>query len=254
MAKDNKPNQKTGVTALFVNEVKELFKHPIKLLPTIILSVIWIVLPMVLGFVKGANIPVVRFFSTLTYANGGIFGGFFGTVGGIFGKAVFAAVVNGFILSLCAKKNPFSGIKKGFSGVLGGGIKAVSPFLIGGGVGFLLYFFFNITSAPQNSAIAIVCAVSALQTVAKQNGVVFGIIFFAAKKLSKGKAPSRASVGRVLSGLAAAFAISFPVTFLRYRFLTAIIGLFLLLCGILLPFVLSTVGKNAPEEKPDVSR
>ena len=239
----NAEQKKSGFISMLINEVKDYLRHPQKLIPTIVLSVVWMVLPMITGFVAGANIPVVRFISTITYANGGVFGGFFGTVGGIFGKAVFAAVVNGMVLSICAKKNPFKGLKKGFVGIIGGGTKAVSPFLIGGGIGFLLYFIFNITSAPQNSAIAIVCAVSAIQAVAKQNGLLVGAVFFATKKLSKGKAPSRMFVNRILSGLVAGFSISFPLTFIRLPILFFLLGAVLLGAGIGLPYAFAALAK-----------
>lgn len=249
-----KEKKEDGFFRKYVEALKSLLRHPKKLIPTFVLAAIWLVLPIVMGFVPGANIPIVRFFSTLTYANGGVFGGFFGTVGGIFGKAVFAAAVNGLVLSICAKKNPFAGFKKSAAGVLGGGAKAVAPFLIGGGIGFLLYFFFNITSAPQNSMISIVCVISLIQTIAKQNGLGFALAFWAVKKLSKGKAPTRAFLNRILSGLAAAFAVSFPVTFLRVRFLTPLLGLLLLGAGIALPFILAAAGKKAGAEKPDVKK
>ena len=86
--------KKSGFISMLINEVKDYLRHPQKLIPTIVLSVVWMVLPMITGFVAGANIPVVRFISTITYANGGVFGGIFGTVGGTFRKAVFAADVN----------------------------------------------------------------------------------------------------------------------------------------------------------------
>ncbi len=251
--KKNASGKKQGVFGMLAAELSELLKHPKKLIPTIVLAVIWIVLPLVMGFASGANIPVVRFISTLTYANGGVFGGFFGTVGGIFGKAVFAAVVNGLVLSICEKKNPFAGFKKSMVGVIGGGTKAVAPFLVGGGVGFLLYFFFNLTSAPQNSAIAIVCVISAVQTIARQNGVVFGLAFWAAKKLSHGKAPTRMFLNRVLSGLAAAFAVSFPITFLRVRFLAPLLGILLIIAGIVLPLLFAAAEKKASQPKPGVN-
>ena len=95
-----------GFISMLLNEVKDLLKHPKKLLPTIILSIFWMVFPILSVF--GANIPILRFLYTLTYSNGGMFGGFFGAVGGIFGKAVFATVVNTIIISLDAKKNPFA--------------------------------------------------------------------------------------------------------------------------------------------------
>ena len=245
-----KTQAKQGFFASLWEGMKELFKHPKKLIPTFVLAAVWIILPLIMGFVSGANIPIIRFLSTLTYANGGVFGGFFGTVGGIFGKAVFAAAVNGFVLALCEKKNPFAGLKKSTVGVIGGGSRAISPFLIGGGIGFLLYFFFNITSAPQNSMISIVCVITLIQTIAKQNGIVFALAFWAVKKVSKGKAPTRMYLNRILSGLAAAFAISFPVTFLRVRFLTPLLGILLLAAGIALPMIFAAAEKKLAQKNP----
>ena len=244
MPKEAKTGKKQGIFALMASEFLDLLKHPKKLIPTFVLAVVWIVLPIVMGFSSGANIPVVRFIATLTYANGGVLGGFFGAVGGIFGKAVFAAAVNGLVLAVCKKKNPFAGLKKSALSVLGGGVRAVSPFLIGGGIGFILYFFFNITSAPQNSMIAIVCVISLVRTIASQNGIAFALAFWAVKKLSKGKAPTRAFLNRILSGLAAAFAVSFPVTFIRIRFLTPLLGGILLAAGIVLPLIFSAAEKK----------
>ncbi len=237
--KTEKP-QKKGFFAQLLAEVLDLLKHPKKLIPTFVLSAIWLILPMVMGFIPGANLPVVRFFATLTYANGGVFGGFFGNVGGIFGKAVFAAVVNGFVLSLCAKKNPFKGIKKGIAGVFAGGLKAISPLLIGGGAGLVLYWFFNITSAPQNSAVAVVAAVAAIQAIGKQNGLLFGAVFYLMKKISKGKSLSKIAVSRILTGLTGGFTIGFALTFIRYAFVIILLGLVMLGVGIAIQFI----GKN----------
>lgn len=231
---------KKGFWANIASEFMDIFKHPIKLLPTIVLSIIWLIMPIITGLKPGTNIPIVRFFCTLTYANGGILGGFFGTVGGIFGKAVFATVVNGIVLSLCAKKNPFKGFKKGIGGVFTGGLRAISPLLFGGGLGLILYWFFNITSAPQNSAVAVVAAIAAIQSLGKQNGLLFGGVFLLAKQLSKGKAPTRITVNRVLTGLSAGFAIGFGLTFLRYAWVIFVFGILFLGVGIGIQFI----GKN----------
>ena len=166
---------KTGFFTALINELKNLLKNPKKLIPTFVLCAVWLVFSLMSGF--GANIPVLRFFYTLTYANGGMFGGFFGIVGGIFGKAVFAAVVNTIVLSICEKKNPFSGLGKGLKGTFAGGLYAVAPLFIGGGLGVLLYWFFNITSSPVNCAVAVVAAVGALSAIGKKNGLLFSLIF-----------------------------------------------------------------------------
>ena len=167
-------NQKDGgFIAMLINEVKGLLRNPKKLLPTIILSIVWMLFSIMSAM--GANIPILRFLYTLTYSNGGMFGGFFGAVGGIFGKAVFATVVNTIVLSLVAKKNPFANAVKSVKGIFGkaafSGLSAISPFLIGAGSGLLMYWFFNITSSTVNCAVAVVVAVGALSAIGKKNGI-----------------------------------------------------------------------------------
>ena len=100
---------KTNFFPTLITELKNLLKNPKKLIPTFVLCAVWLVFSLMSGF--GVNLPFFRFLYTLTYAKGGMLGGFFGTVGGIFGKAVFAAVVNSLVLSIFEKKNPFSGLQ-----------------------------------------------------------------------------------------------------------------------------------------------
>ena len=229
---------KTSFFTALITELKNLLKNPKKLIPTFVLCGIWLVFSLMSGF--GANLPVLRFLYTLTYANGGMLGGFFGTVGGIFGKAVFAAVVNSVVLSICEKKNPFSGLQKKLKGIFAGSIFALAPLFIGGGLGVLLYWFFNITSSPVNCAVSVVAAVGVLSSLSKKNGILFSLIFGAMSKLSGGKTPSVTTVNRVIMGFSLGFAVSFPITFARYPLVLFLLGLVLLVAGIVLVFV----GKN----------
>ncbi len=234
---------KTGFFAEWKEQIIDSFKHPKKLIPAIVLSVIWTVFSLMSGL--GANIPALRFLYTLTYSNGGMYGGLFGAIGGIFGKALFVAVVNSFVLALVNKQNPFKGMKKGFRGAAVTGVSAVSPYLIGGGAGILLYWFFNITSAPINSAAAIVGAVAAIRAAGSQSGVLFSLVFTLVGKLSKGKAPSRTAVSRLLTGLSAGFAVSFPITFARYPIILFSVGAVLLAAGIVSAVLINGKGKKA---------
>lgn len=233
---------KTGFFAEWKKQIIDYFKHPKKLIPAIVLSVIWTVFSLMSGL--GANIPALRFLYTLTYSNGGMYGGFFGAIGGIFGKALFVAVVNSFVLALINRQNPFKGIMKGFKGAAATGLSAVSPYLIGGGAGILLYWFFNITSAPINSAAAVVGAVAAVRAAGSQSGVLFSLTFTLVGKLSKGKAPSRAVVSRLLTGLSAGFAVSFPITFARYPIIIFSVGALLLAAGIVSAVLINGKGQK----------
>ena len=64
--------------------VMDIIRHPAKLLPTIILSVIWMVISYLMAM--GKDTAVVKWINTLTYASGGMYGGSLGAAGGIFGK------------------------------------------------------------------------------------------------------------------------------------------------------------------------
>ena len=238
---------KTSFFTVLITELKNLLKNPKKLIPTFVLCGIWLVFSLMSGF--GANLPVLRFLYTLTYANGGMFGGFFGTVGGIFGKAVFAAVVNSVVLSICEKKNPFSGLQKKLKGIFTGSIFALAPLFIGGGLGVLLYWFFNITSSPVNCAVAVVAAVGTLSSMSKKNGLLFSLIFGAMSKLSGGKTPSVTTVNRVIMGFSLGFAVSFPITFARYPLVLFLVGLVLLIVGAsLMPvFTVNVFAAELPE-------
>ena len=231
-----------GFIATLVNELKDLIRHPKKLLPTIILSVVWMVFSMLSTF--GANIPVLRFLYTLTYSNGGMFGGLFGAVGGIFGKAVFAAVVNTIILSLIEKKNPFAdgvkSLKQVFSKASFSGLSAISPFLIGAGTGLVLYWFFNITSSPVNCAVSVVAAVGAFSALGKKNGIITSLVYTVTGKLTKGRFPSQVTVNRTITGFSAGFALGLPLTFVRFGWLLFLIGAILLTVGI----IFSIIGKK----------
>lgn len=228
-------NQKDGgFIAMLINEVKGLLRNPKKLLPTIILSIVWMLFSIMSAM--GANIPILRFLYTLTYSNGGMFGGFFGAVGGIFGKAVFATVVNTLVLSLFAKKNPFANAVKSVKGIFGkaafSGLSAISPFLTGAGSGLLLYWLFNITSSPVNCAVAVVGAVGAFSAIGKKNGIITSLVYTVAGKLTKGRFPSQVTVNRTITGFSAGFALGLPLTFVRFGWLLFLIGAIILAAGI----------------------
>lgn len=217
--KENKLFDKIKETAL------GLIRNPKKMMPSIVLAAIWLVFSIM--SVAGANLPILRFLYTLTYSNGGMFGGLFGAIGGIFGKAVFAACVTGIVNAVIAKKNPLKNISKEMKGIFVGGLDSAMPVVMGGGMGILLYWFFNVTSSPVNCAVAVAGAVTALTALMSKKGLFFTGVFKLLEKLSKGKAPSKMMVTRVLTGFAAGFALSLPLTFIRSRLLLFLLGLIL---------------------------
>lgn len=246
----DKSGGKTKKAGGFLSEiayaVREVLKNPKKLAPTFVLAGVWIVFSLLSGF--GANVPFLRFLYTLTYANGGMYGGFFGTLGGIFGKAVFAGIVNSVVLSICERKNPFAGIWKSLGRTFGkaafSGVSAIAPFLIGSGAGVILYWIFNMTASPVNCAVAVAGAAGALLALCRQRGLLFSLVFALAGRLSRGRVPSQIAVSRVIAGFSAGFALGLPLTFTRFGWLLFLAGAVLLAVGI----VLTVIGKNGTKK------
>ena len=246
----DKSGGKTKKAGGFLSEiayaVREVLKNPKKLVPTFVLAGVWIVFSLLSGF--GANVPFLRFLYTLTYANGGMYGGFFGALGGIFGKAVFAGIVNSVVLSICERKNPFAGIRKSLGRTFGkaafSGVSAIAPFLIGSGAGVILYWIFNMTASPVNCAVAVAGAAGALLALCRQRGLLFSLVFALAGRLSRGRVPSQIAVSRVIAGFSAGFVLGLPLTFTRFGWLLFLAGAVLLAVGI----ALTVIGKNGTKK------
>ena len=215
--------------------VMDIIRHPAKLLPTIILSVIWMAISYLMAM--GKDTAVVKWLNTLTYASGGMYGGSVGAAGGIFGKAVFAAVLNTIVLSLWAGKNPFARDENGQSlmrKATGKGMSKVAPFFIGLGASFVLYYFFNVTSSTKNVMVGVMAAIGTVQAAQSSHGIIFSTVLFIIEKVSGGRSPSSSAVRNSLMGATAGFALSVPLTFLHQPLLLAAAGSAVLLLGILL--------------------
>ncbi len=234
--------RKRGFFADHKDELLSYIKHPIKLLPAVVLTVIWILFSL-LGTL-GRNTPFIRAINTITYSNGGMYGGIIGIIGGIFGKAFFAAIITSLVNSFIEKRNPFSrsggSIGAGFKGAAISGLSSVAPFLIGGGAGLVLYWFFNITSTPKNLMVAVAGAAAAAISLISGHGLLFSLISGVVNKISRGRIPTSAVISRVLTGFAGGFAVAIPVTFARRPWIIISAGALLLILGI----VFLLIGKN----------
>ena len=215
--------------------VMDIIRHPAKLLPTIILSVIWMVISYLMAM--GKDLAVVKWLNTLTYASGGMYGGSLGAAGGIFGKAVFAAVLNTIVLSLWAGKNPFAQDANGQSlmtKATNKGMAKVAPFVIGLGVSLVLYYFFNVTSSTNNVMVGVIAAIGTIQAAQSSHGIIFSTVLFIIEKVSGGRTPSSSAVRNSLMGATAGFAICVPLTYLRQPLMIVAAGSAVLMLGILL--------------------
>ena len=222
-----------------IDETVNLFKNPKKLIPTFVLAGFWILLSLLTAF--GVTPGFVRVLSGITFSGGGMYGGLLGAIGGIFGKALFAAFVTGIVNAIVKKEKPLSGSGKGIKALFDksvfSGLNAISMFVLFAGIGILLNLFFNITSNPQNCAISIVCLLGTVMAMGSQHGLLFTVLFKLLGIFTKGKVPSLTTVNRALAGLSAGFTLGFSLTFTRLPWLMALICGVLVVGGIVCAFV-----------------
>ncbi|MCQ2354338.1 MAG: hypothetical protein MJ102_04440 [Clostridia bacterium] len=230
----DKAMEKDGFFRKLINETVTLFKNPKKLIPTFVLAGLWILLSLLTAF--GVTPPFVKILNVITFSGGGMYGGLLGAIGGIFGKALFAAFVTGIVNAIVKKEKPLSdsgkGIKALFDKSVFSGLNAISAFVLFAGIGILLNLFFNVTSNPQNCAISFVCLLGTVTAMGSRHGLLFTVLFKLLGIFTKGKAPSMTAVNRALTGLSAGFTLGFSLTFARLPWLTALIGGVLAVGGI----------------------
>ena len=106
-----------GLKSLFTS-IGSSFKDPKRLIPAFVIAAVWLVLNILQAC--GINPVPTRILSFLTFANGGMSGGFFGAIGGVIGKGIFAgALVSliGLFTRTGGEKRSFKDTVKGAFGV-----------------------------------------------------------------------------------------------------------------------------------------
>ena len=224
----------------YVKQGLDVFRHPIRLLPTILIGIIWTVLGIMAS--KAELIFPLKVVSFLTFAQGGLYGGFLGAAGGIIGKVVVAAFVNAMLMPLFDKHLPFHGIGKSFSNMFrsasSDSASGLAPLVKGTGLALMLYGLMNLTQNGHNSMVGIVAAVMLLQGIGNQGGFMFGLLFSLANSLSKGRTPSYVSITRTLTGMTIGFSIGVALSVAGLSFCLAL-GFVMLVFGLVLGGIVS---------------
>lgn len=182
----------------------QMLKHPLALLPTLLISAAWIVLGIVhTRYGESQWLSWANFF---TFAQGGLYGGTVGAIGGILGKILIATLLNAMIMPLFVKGcRPFARFGRGFGGFFKSfafdSLRALSSFLMGMSVALLLYSVFNITQRWQESLVGVTAAILLLRSIGQRGGLIFSFLFSLTKTFTRGKSPSYVGVSRFLSGM-----------------------------------------------------
>lgn len=248
-------NEKIGVGQYLKNALNQglqVFKHPLKLLPTVVIGIVWIVIGILSSTMQPFPLPL-KIASFLSYAEGGLFGGVLGAVGGIAGKVVMAVFINSAILPLFEKKLPFVGVAGGIKGMFTSMSKdtarGIAPLLKGLGLALLIYVFFNINQGRQNSVIGIVALVLLLQNIGNQGGFLFGLLFSLANSLSKGRVPKYINITRFLTGMTLGFTLAVGLSAIGFHWCLWL-GLLFLILGFFFGLIIRPKKEQAAPAAP----
>ena len=178
-------------------------KNPKKLIPVFVLAGVWIVLIILYCF--GVSVLPVKIASFLTFAEGGLHGGWAGAVGGILGKTIFAgALMSFFSLFTRKEKGAKRSIGETFKGAFGFTNETLWAWLTGIGAAMLLYLFFSGGETKMSFMVGIAGAFLAARS-ALNNGFLRQLL---SSFSSKGKTQAGPNAGGLVRGLSVGFILA----------------------------------------------
>ena len=217
-----------AVKRLF-SSLASLFRDPKRLIVPIALALVW----LVLGILRAASPETarafpLRFLSFLTYADGGLGGGFFGALGGILGKSVLAGglvSLVGMIASAAKRKSggpgaPGRSFGQTLLGALGTDGDTVWAYLTGAGAAIFLYLFLS-GGSPRAAFFAGIAACFLSARAALTNGFLKKL-FASFSARSTGAAGPRAA--GFLRGLSVGFAAAAGLGLINLNLVLVILG------------------------------
>ncbi len=229
------------------DSLKRFFRNPKQLLPMVGLALFWLVLSLMPPL--GINPWPVRFLSFLTFAQGGMYGGVVGALGGIIGKALFAYFFSALLLPLFSGKNHFKALGTGFKSLAAGmalqGISAAAELMLGLGLALVLFNFFTGNANPVNSMAGIVGCLLALKALLSRGDLLRNLVLTAANKLSRGKTPKPLTVNRVIAGYGAGSALGIAISAVPLPYLAYILGALIFIVGLVMG-IATKPGKEVP--------
>ncbi len=208
-----------------ISSVKAAGKDPKRLIPALILGVLWLVLGVLQAL--GVNFLPVRAMSFLTFANAGLSGGIVSAIGGIIGKGVFAGAVCTLIRSLTTKK---TGQKRSFGDIVKGaiGISGDTIWSWLGGIGAALFLFSFLSGGiSRYSFMGGVAAAYLTAKAALSGGFLSRLVSSVTAKI-RGRASSGAA-GGFLRGMTIGFSAGAVLGLLNINLILIIVGALLVL-------------------------
>lgn len=215
--------------------VKSMLKNPKQMIPMLAMSAVWLILSLLPAF--GINPVPVQILSFLSFAQGGMYGGPLGAVGGIVGKALFAYFITALILPLFSGKKPFkgtgTGFKRFFTGLAVQSIHSLALLLTGFGFALILFNFLTGNASLVNSMAGVTGFLIALKGLGSKSGFIWGLLLSITNKFSNGKVSSPVTVSRIITGFAAGNAASIALSALSIPYLLYAVGILLIIAGVI---------------------
>lgn len=230
--------------------IKEVLTDKRRLIPLLLLTIIWIAMPIIKYF--GIFNGTVYYLSVLTFAEGGLYNGVFGAIGGLFGKTMVAGMISQSSYALLSGKNPLAGTAKGLLKTMrqfiNAGIKGYSKIAVGCGMALVFYNFMGSYTTPQS----VMVGVSGLLFTLKAMDSKAGFIKAFADRCIKGKGDAGtkkdSNTSQLMAGLALGFGASVLLSATQVYYICYILGALMLLLGVALHFAPQTTGEEMRHE------
>ena len=185
-----------------------LFKHPKLLLPMVVMSLSWVALSYLKLLMPDSG--AVFLLSVLTFAQGGMYAGMVGAVGGVVGKMLFSWFITSAMAPLLGGKALAGGEKKLKSKMPSlGGLRGLFQLLAGLGAALVLYHFLSGNASPENAMIGVTSFITCFRGVKRPDGFIQGFL----RSLTKGRM-RQDSAARITLGLGLGFLGGIVLTFM----------------------------------------
>ena len=187
--------------------IGQLVKSPKLLLPTIFLSSIW----LALSYLKLTNPDneIISLLSFLTFAQGGMYAGTIGAVGGVVGKAMISWLATSILMPLLLRKGKSKSVKMNIGHAFKiNGARGFALFLAGTGIAFILYNFKTGNGTTENSAIAVASVLGVFRSLKNPRGFIVEFI----RSFSKGQL-NRRKASNYAAGLIFGYMLSMIIAF-----------------------------------------
>ncbi|MHB8129554.1 MAG: hypothetical protein ACYDEX_11200 [Mobilitalea sp.] len=213
------------------------FKDKKKLIPTIIFSVVWIVLILLPRI--GINSKLVQILSFLTFAQGGLSNNVLRILGGLVGKGIYAYLVTSLIIPITRGKNPFRSIASGMKTTIEQ-YKNITTNLVdllaGAGVAFIFYNFMAGYASLWKSMAAIAAMLLTLRALGSKSSSLNTFISLLLKRRKNHIIGTGGGQG-IIAGMSAGFALSIPISTIPYVSICYVIGGVMIVSGIIIRII-----------------